>query len=40
MFFRLTAVQGTVKMSKTIYAVNNEDKVPYGWMFLAYGRVL
>ena len=40
MFFRLTVVQGAVKMSKTMYTVNNEDKVPHGRMFVAYGRVL
>lgn len=39
-FFRLTVVPGAVKMSKTIYAANNEYNVPHGRMFLAYGRVL
>ncbi len=40
MFFRLTVVSVAVKMSKAICAVNNEDNVPHGRMFVVYGRVL
>ncbi len=40
MFFRLTVARGAVKISKSIYAANNENKVPHEQMFLANGRVL